>query len=100
MSTQTLTSQSYLATREGRVTCYVGPDAVKCFNAIILAHALKCYITSERQITPKHWTALKMLKAATKFTGIEYKRGEQDKAARDVIRWADEMKAALPKVEE
>lgn len=44
-------------------------------------------------------TITKMLQMATGYTGRTYKRSEAVIAANDVKKWADEMKAAIPKVE-
>lgn len=101
MPTQTPTSQSYLATREGLITGYIGPDAAKCLRALLLAEGLKLYAqTTGRVIILRQMTATRMLGAATAITAKRYKRGQQAQAAIDVQRWADEMKAALPRVEE
>jgi hypothetical protein len=99
MTIKTLTSQSYLATREGVVTGYVGPDAAKCFQAIVLTNALWLY-AKHRMIANRHYTPMKMLAMASRFTDITYHRGQYEEAAFHVQRWADEMKAALPKMDE
>lgn len=99
MTTQTLISQSYLAMREGHITGYVGPDAAKCFQAIVIANALRLY-AKHRMMANRQWTPTRMLAMATRFTGIAYRRGQYEEAAFHVQRWVDEMKAALPKVEE
>ena len=78
---------------------FVGKDAVNFYAATVLASALRMYakhrIKVNRAYTPKN-----MLAAATRITGLPYKRGDYLKAADDVEAWAQTMKAALPKTDE
>lgn len=93
-------SDSYMTVRNGQVSSYVGCDAVSVVRALSLWSALKLYVNSGGKIIPtRGMTITKMLKLATQITGKSYKRTEAMKAAEDVKKWADEMKAALPVVE-
>lgn len=84
--------------QDGKCSSFVGADAVNYVRAEFLASALKLYaacgIRPTRGVGPKS-----MLDMATGYTGIKYKRGQYLSAATDVKKWADEMKAAIPKVQ-
>ena len=93
-------NDSYIGVnKQNQCTSFVGPDATNYVRAELLASALKlydkCKIIPTRGVTPT-----KMLKMATGYTGKAYKRGQYLSAAADVKKWADEMKAALPKVKD
>lgn len=77
-------------------TAFVGRDAVKLYQATVLASALRLYAKTKMQVN-RMYTPSRMLVAATAVTGKAYKRGEYQKAADDLKLWADEMAAALPK---
>ena len=86
--------------KDGKCVAFVGPDAMRYIQAETLASALKLYVNSNGRIIPTRGFGItKMLELATQYTGKKYKRSEATKAAEDVKVWADEMKAALPKVE-
>lgn len=88
---------NYIGVTDGKCTTFVGPDAVNYVRAEFLASSLKLY--AKAKITPTRGvTATRMLAMATGYTGKKYKRGQYETAAADVKKWADEMKAALPKV--
>ena len=88
---------SYIGVTNGKCTTFVGPDATNYFRAEILASSLKLY-ASAKILPTRGVTASGMLKMATGYTGKQYKKGEYTKAAEDVKKWANEMKAALPKI--
>lgn len=91
-------TDSYIGTRGGKCTSFVGSDATNYVRAELLASSLRLY--DKCKIIPTRGvTATKMLKMATGYTGKTYKRGEYVRAADDVKAWANEMKAALPVIE-
>jgi hypothetical protein len=93
-------NQDHMTVRNGQVTAYVGRDAVSVVQALSLWSALKLYVNTGGKIIPTRGVGItKILQLATRFTGKKYKRSEAMKAAEDVKKWADEMKAALPVVE-
>lgn len=93
-------SDSHIGVVDGKCTSFVGRDAVEYVRAEVLASSLRLY--AKTGIIPTRGVSgARMLKLATGITGKNYhKRGEYVKAADDVKKWADEMKAALPKLEE
>jgi hypothetical protein len=93
-----MANDSYIGVTNGKCTSFVGSDATNYVRAELLASSLRLY--AECGICPTRGvTATKMLKMAAGYTGKIYKRGQYLTAAADVKKWADEMKAALPKVE-
>lgn len=88
--------------KDGKCSSFVGPDAVNYVRAELLASSLRLYVTSCGRIIPTRGVGIrKMLSMATGYTGKKYKRTRNDymNAADDVKKWADEMKAAIPKVQ-
>jgi hypothetical protein len=90
-------NDSHIGVTDGKCTSFVGNDAVNYVRAELLASSLRLYascgIRPTRTVGPTQ-----MLQMATGYTGKKYKRSEYIKAADDVKKWADEMKAALPKI--
>lgn len=71
-----------------------GPDAVAVFRAATLRSALGLLavgISPRRGLTSK--TAFAMAK---EYTGQTYKRGEHERARRDLHVWIETMKSAIP----
>lgn len=93
-----MSDNSYIGVTNGKCTSFTGPDATNYFRAEMLANCLRLYAKSGIQPT-RSVGPTQMLRMATGYTGIKYKRGQYESAAVDVKKWADEMKAALPKVE-
>ncbi|MBO0736568.1 MAG: hypothetical protein J2P48_08370 [Alphaproteobacteria bacterium] len=91
-------TESYI--RYGKTTTtLVGPDATEFARAATLGHSLKLYVKT--RIKPIRGVGItQMLQMATRYTGRKYKRSEAAQAAEDVLQWAMEMKAALPKLDE
>ena len=91
-------ADSYIGVSKGQCTSFVGPDATNYVRAELLASSLrlyaKCGMRPTRMVGPTQ-----MLQMATSYTGKKYKRGQYEQAADDVKKWANEMKAALPKIE-
>lgn len=86
---------SYLTAREGKVTGYVGKDAVELFRAIAIRGGLQMYAKCG-MIPNRGWTITKMLAAAGGVTHKKYRRGQAQLAADDLTKWIDTMRAALP----
>lgn len=86
---------SFLGARDGKVSSFVGPDAVALFRARVLASALRLYGVA-KILPTRGVSARAMLMHATALTGKTYKRGEYEIAALDVTKWADAMLSALP----
>lgn len=91
--------ESYIGVRDGACTSFVGADAVEYFAAEVLASALRFYAKTKMQVN-RAYTPTTILRAAKRYTGKDYKRGQYLIAAEDVAKWAAEMKAALPLVAE
>ena len=92
-----MTAASYIEYNQGS-TAFVGPDATAFFRAAVIVSGLRLY--GRHKIRPSRcWTPTAMLTAATGITGKPYKRGAYLQAADDVERWAREMKAALPQID-
>jgi hypothetical protein len=91
--------ENYLGVRGGKVMSYVGPDATAAFRAITIASALRFYAKTGMKVNRSYSPKL-MMSAAANITQKIYKRGEYLRAADDLMKWADEMKAALPVREE
>ena len=94
-----MSDDSYIGVRDGECRSFVGPDATNYVRAVTVAQGLRMYAKHGMRIT-RMATPTRLLQAATQYTGKRYKRGAYLQAADDVMRWADEMKAALPKVED
>lgn len=91
---------SHIGVLEGKYTSFVGSDAVNYVRAELLSSSIKMYVSSGGRIIPTRGVGIsKMLEMATGYTGKKYKRKEASIAADDVKKWANEMKAALPKIE-
>lgn len=93
-----MTEESYIGVSDGKATSFVGPDAVRFFQATSLMVALKMY-AKIKMIPNRAYTPTNMLRAASTITGKQYKRGDYIKAADDIKIWTNEMSAALPRVE-
>lgn len=93
-------NDSYVATRNGKVSALVGPDAVNLFRAIQLKGAIKLY-RQTGMIPTRGVTITKMLEIATKdYTHKAYKGKNKCEAAEaDLQEWVEAMKAAMPVVE-
>ena len=89
-------TDSYIKRGAGGTT-FAGPDAVACYQAIVIASGLRLYAKTGMKPN-RQWTPTNMLKAASRITGKPYKRGDHLKAADDLSLWADIMRAALPVV--
>lgn len=81
--------------QRGDAVSFSGPDAVECFRAAALASAMILY---KAGMSPGRGTMTgpQALKAATRYTGQTYKRGEYDRARADIQEWVRQMKLALP----
>jgi hypothetical protein len=92
-------SDSYVKyDKEGHLVGFVGPDATRMFQAMVLRNGLGLM---SKGIKPNRgWTIYGALKTASMFTGKKYKRTEVEKARDDLKLWIDTMKAALPNEEE
>ena len=90
--------ESYIGVRNGKATSFVGPDAVKLFQATALMFALEMYEKC-KMIPNRAYTPTNMLRASENITGKKYKCGEYNKAAVDIQIWCDAMSVALPRVE-
>lgn len=89
-------NDSYIGVNKaGECTTFVGPDSINYVRATMLASALKLYAKA-KIIPTRGFGPAKMLAAATGYTGRKYKRNDYLLAAEDVLKWAHEMKAALP----
>jgi type II secretory pathway component PulF len=91
-------NDSYIGVGKHGATSFVGPDATELFRVATLRSALGLL---SKGITPtRGLTITKALALATGVTKKKYKRTEIEKAREDLKKWADEMAAALPKVQQ
>ncbi len=81
--------------KDGTPLVFSGPDGVNCIRAAYLAQALGLYAAC-RMLPTRGVTAGALLKMATGYTGKTYKRGEYERASKEVFAWVREMKDALP----
>lgn len=86
---------SHLVVNEdGQISAYIGKDATMFFQARMIYLGLKARksgIQLARNYTPK-----RLFKAASSFTGKEYKITEYDDAIEDLKTWLMVMETALP----
>lgn len=84
---------SYISTGKGG-TMFVGPDAMRLFQAVTLRSALGLL---KAGIKPSRgWTMTKALQMATSYTSKPYKRTECDRAVADMTLWIEAMRCAMP----
>lgn len=79
-------------------TSYVGPDATMLFAAASLRGAIKLYVKTGMRAN-RAYTPTNMLRAASRYTGKSYRRGQLAKAAEDLDSWIAAMQAALPVID-
>lgn len=87
--------------RDGKVSSYIGPDAVEVFRA----KAIKAGITmwAKTGMRPnRHWTPTAMIQAAGRITGKTYRVNKKsaELIAADLEIWINNMISALPIVED
>jgi hypothetical protein len=103
-ASMTNTPDSYIQTRDGAATSFVGPDAIRLFQAATLKSHIKLYAKS-RIIPTRGVSFTKMLRMAADLQGLPpYKRFQNvqqaaDKVCADLDAWMAAMKSALPIVE-
>ena len=84
--------------KNGDATGFMGFDAVNLYRATVLWSGIRLL---QQGIQPtRGFTMTKALKMASNYTHKPYKRTESDKARADLKVWIDEMKAALPVVQQ
>lgn len=85
--------------KEGRVVCYVGPDATNLFRAKTLKAGLSLW-RKTKMIPTRGVTISVMLVMAYGYTGKAYTRKQVEQAEADLQVWIDTMAAALPVTQE
>jgi hypothetical protein len=90
-----MTDSSITYNEKGDAVVFAGPDAVECFRVACLASAMGLYKVGMRP-SRNAMSGPQALKAATRYTGQAYKRGEYDRAKVDLYAWVQVMKSALP----
>lgn len=94
-------TESYITVQNGKCVGFSGPDSMAYVRAVMLASGLKLYVNTGGKIIPtRGMTITKMLILASQITDKTYKRKEAMQASVDVLKWAHEMKAAIPMVGE
>ena len=91
-----MTAASYLQIEaDGRVSSFVGPDAVALFHARALRAAIAAYmrfgLRPTRGVGPS-----RMLAMASGITGKPYRRGAYASAIADLTTWIAALESALP----
>jgi hypothetical protein len=85
---------------EGKITAYVGPDAINLMRAKTLMLGLRTHIrTGGAMRITRNASPTALLKMASEYSGKTYKRGQYQAALDDVEKWAKTMEAALPVVQ-
>jgi hypothetical protein len=90
-------NESYIGVGKNGATSFVGRDAVELLRVVTLRSGLS--LLKNGIIPTRGLTITKALAIATSYTGKKYKRTEIEKAREDLKVWADNMSAALPRVE-
>lgn len=90
-------TENYIEAKDGKITSFVGPKAVDVYAMRVLAMGLRGYalhgIMPNRAYTP---TA--MLRAAERWTGQKFKRGQYMEAAAAVALKADDTQRQFVEV--
>jgi hypothetical protein len=86
--------QSHIHVSEGG-TSFVGPDAVRLYQATSLKVALRTYANTGMKVN-RMWTPTAMMRMASRITGKTYHRRAYGQAADDLAVWCETMRAALP----
>jgi len=91
-----MSEANYLSVnKDGKISAYVGQEATRIPAAIALGMSIRLWVKTK--IIPTEGFGIgKMLKMAKSFTGVVYKRSEADKAAEDLLEWAQARKNELP----
>ena len=84
-------NNAYYLERTQNGTSFSGSD-VNVFQVTALAMGLRLYAATGMKPN-RAYTPTNMLKMATQFTGKTYKRGEFEKAAVDLLAYADVLKS-------
>jgi hypothetical protein len=77
--------------RTNNGTSFVGSDA-DIFGVLAVATALRLYAKTGMQVN-RNASPTVMLITASYYTGTEYERGEYERAASDLVAYADLLKA-------
>lgn len=80
---------------DNTVSAYVGPDATKLAQAIMLRSALMLYKRGGIKIS-RAWSLKGGLFLAGQFSKKSYTRSQVDVAIEDLTVWIETMKSALP----
>lgn len=87
-------TESRIIHHDGGGVTFVGPDAVRVFQAAALSTGIGLL---SRGIKPRRdWTMKRALAAVTPYTGRTYKRTEWAQAQADLKVWIETMKSAIP----
>ena len=90
-----MTPESFVSSGPGG-TSFVGPDAVHLFRVTSLAHVMMIYKMGLKP-TSRSPSARQVLESATRITGKHYRgEGKFDRAKADLLKYANELNAALP----
>lgn len=93
-------NDSHIAVTNGVATSFVGRDAVSVFAATAVIGGMRmflnCGIKANRAYTPQA-----MRDFAARITGKHYARSRKglETAMADLIKWRDEMRDALPVID-
>lgn len=82
---------------DGTLRSLIGHDAVSLARVSTIMSGLEMHIQTGGQMRlTRMATPTFLLKAASEYTGIKYKRGQYQKAHDDLKVWFELMKSALP----
>lgn len=93
-------NDSHIGVTDGRVTSFVGKDAVSVFAATAVIGGmrmfLRCGMLANRAYTPQA-----MRDFTARVTGKHYARSRKglETAMADLTKWRDEMRDALPVID-
>lgn len=87
--------ESFIQTRNGKATTFVGPDATRLYRATVIKHSIELH--SRCGMLPTRGVSItKLFALATEYTGKAYRRHEHSRAIADLELWIVTMRAALP----
>jgi hypothetical protein len=85
---------SYIEHHSSGVAIFSGPEAVSVFQAVTIRSALRLLAIGIRP--SRGYTIAKTLAAASRITGMPYRRSQIEEARRDLLVWSDMMRSELP----
>ena len=89
--------EDHVEVLNGGAIVFSGFDATRLFAAMSIRAAIKLH-KNTRMFATRGLTVKSMFAAASRYTGVVYKRGDHDRAISNLTVWIETMKSALPVV--